>query len=106
MPRHTLSATDNERRVLVAGGDEIVILLPEKATAGYEWEITQIPEGVEVQIERHEADLSMNAGADAMTSMHVIINRAVRGRLVARHRQPWNPADPSATSFSIDLEPA
>jgi len=104
MPRHTLSSKDNDRHLRVAAGDEVVIELPEKSTAGYEWATRDVPQGVDVRIERPATDPGRAVGADALTRVHVTVHQSPGGRLVLVHRQPWDAAG-TATSFAIELEP-
>lgn len=104
MSQHRLSFASTGGTVNVSAGDELVIELVEQATAGYRWALGEAPQGVEVAFERPSMSPDAAVGAVATTIAKVKVNGVTGGRLVLRHRQPWD-EESDATTFEIMLTP-
>ena len=103
MSRQEISLADNGKSIAAAPGDELIIALPEKATAGYQWEVSEAPSGVDVAMERPPSSQGAAPGADALTLVLVRVRAPVRGRIVLAHRQPWDQTSPGSSKFHIEL---
>jgi predicted secreted protein len=79
-------------------------VLPETATTGYQWEVDEPGQAVEVQTsELIPAD---DARAGATAKRHVVV-RAVRpgnSRLSLRLRRSWEPTEKAEDSYAVDIE--
>jgi len=88
MSRHVLSSADHDRSIAVAVGDEVVIDLPERATAGYQWFVVAAPPGVDVSIDRSAVNTSV--GGEALAHVVARVRAAGGGVLELEHRRPWD----------------
>lgn len=104
----TLGPSDNGRTVPVTAGQRIEAVLPQSAGTGYRWLLDPLPDGVELVEERTEPGTPGLVGGTGQRVLTLLVRDPAAGplRLVARLRRPWEPAEASAQSFTVDLTPA
>ena len=103
MRRVVVGEGENATEVAMDLGDTLVLRLPENSAAGYQWTVTSIDHHtLEVATEAYESARAGigSAGASVRT---FTAKRAGRTRLELKKVRPWNPDDPAAQTFWVEL---
>jgi len=82
--------------VAVSGGDQVVVRVPETASAGYQWSVEEIAGPLELvssdlELERQPAPAP---GAAGERVVRLRAGGSGEGRLVLALRRPWEPTSP------------
>jgi inhibitor of cysteine peptidase len=103
MPRVVIGERENGTEVSMDVGDTLVLRLPENAAAGYQWTVTSIDaHKLEIATDAYESTRAGvgSAGASVRT---FAARSAGRTRLELKKVRPWNPEDPAAERFWVEL---
>ncbi len=104
---HRIDRTDHERVIRAAPGDEFVLELAEQATAGYEWVIAELPQGVTAELIKLPPAANAAIGAEAGVRLLLRAAQAPTGTLRLRHCQPWaHESGADAEEFKLTFAPA
>ncbi|MFL6239314.1 MAG: protease inhibitor I42 family protein [Actinomycetes bacterium] len=94
----------NGQRVAAKVGDTVELVLPEKATTGFQWEADD--PGDALAVESSELVPPADARAGAAATRRVVV-RAVQpgnGRLSLRLRRPWEPVENADDDYAVDID--
>jgi predicted secreted protein len=94
----------NGKRVTAHVGDTIDLVLPETATTGFQWDVTEPGDPLALQTSELVPPDEGRAGAGG--SRHVVV-RAVRpgtGQLSLRLRRSWEPPKKGEDTYTVDVE--
>lgn len=84
----TLTEAEDGHEVVLAVGDELVVLLDENPTTGYRWAVT-CAEGFELAEDSYEPAQPMAFGSGGRRELHFRATAAGRAELELSHRQEW-----------------
>lgn len=107
--QHRIDRTDHGRVIRAVQGDEFVLELAEQATAGYEWVIVELPQGVTAELIKLAPAASAAIGAEAGVRLLLHAAQAPTGTLRLRHCQPWaheSGERADAEEFALTFAPA
>lgn len=90
-------------RLAIAAGDEVVIRIPEPATSGYAWSVSELADGIEILSSDVEAGSGI-PGAAAERTIRLAARRPSTGRVSLELARPWEAGEPPAERFSVWLE--
>jgi predicted secreted protein len=110
MARRVVTQEENGRTLEAKAGDEIVIILPERATAGYQWQLAgALPAGVEVlpvtaspaRAGAIEGDPRAAIGADAPAAISLRLKESGTHRIRLLEYRPWEGPDKAVNTFEL-----
>lgn len=94
---------ENAANVAVATGDQLVIRIPEQASAGYQWSVEELTGSLELVSSDLTPGGGQAPGAAAERVVKVRATGAGEGRVVLALRRPWEQAVPAAEQFRVDV---
>lgn len=102
MARHVVR--ESGRSVNAAVGDEIVVMLPECATAGYQWHVADgLPPCL---VEYPESQPTVNhteIGSDALRAIGLRVTGTGTHLVRLLHYRPWEGPEKSSSSFTVEI---
>jgi predicted secreted protein len=100
--RHSITSTDDGSTIEVRVGDDIEIELPGLGTAGYEWHLGALADGIEMGTPRDYA--SARSGAVGGSAPFVVALRVagpVDGEVTVKQYRRWEGESRARRSFRI-----
>ena len=94
---------ENAAKVDIATGDQLVIRIPENASAGYQWSVEELTGSLELVSSDLTRSGEQAPGAAAERVVKVRATGDGEGRVVLALRRPWEQAVPAEEQFRVDV---
>jgi len=102
MNRHLV--TENSSTLTASVGDEILIQVPERATAGYEWRVAgSLPSGLEFFSAPPPPPREDAIGADVSRAIGLRVTGPGRYRVRLLHHRPWEGPERAIGTFEVEV---
>jgi predicted secreted protein len=98
-----VTRADNGRTVKAGVGEEIVVVLPERATAGYEWMVVDAPPEVEAFTVPTPPTEILGIGADASRRVGLRVKTPGTHRIRLLQYRPWEGPEKAIDSFDLTV---
>ena len=89
--------------VRASPADRIVVRVPENATTGYRWSITEVGETLEIVANDFVLPAELIPGAGGERVVVVRPRRIGRGRVALRLQREWEPEPIDRFEFEVDV---
>lgn len=103
MPQ-VITKDQNGRTLKAAVGAEVVVLLPERATAGYEWTIVDPSSDIEEFLVQTPPVETLGIGADTTRQIGLRVKTPGTHRIRLLQYRPWEGPDQAIDSFDLTLK--
>ncbi len=105
MTQHSVTESGSTLRAAV--GDEVVIVVPERATAGYEWDFAaDLPAGVEAVTTPQPEPPETGIGGDVPRAIGVRVTAEGTFTVELIHARSWEGPASSIGTFTVTIEAA
>jgi inhibitor of cysteine peptidase len=84
-------------------GDQVVLRLPENASAGYTWSLDAPPEGMQLIEDRYERPGDAAPGARSMRTFELLVAAPGRHRLRLVNARPWEGTAGAVETFEVEI---
>jgi inhibitor of cysteine peptidase len=84
-------------------GDQVVLRLPENASAGYTWSLDELPEGLQLVEDRYERPDGAPPGAASTRTLEFLVGAPGRHRLRLVNARPWEGVAKAADTFEVEI---
>jgi predicted secreted protein len=102
LARRVVTHNENGRTLRAQAGDEIVVVLPERATAGYQWQVAgPLPAGVEAFAPPPSPPTVSAIGADAPGTIGLRVTQSGTHRIRLLEFRPWEGPDKAVSTFEL-----
>jgi inhibitor of cysteine peptidase len=97
---------DNASEIELDADGTLVVRLPENATTGFQWEVVERPNDVELVADTPIAPALARAGEAGEHEFCFRALRAPAGRLVLELRRSWEHGRPPLDTFAVTVRPS
>jgi inhibitor of cysteine peptidase len=79
----------NGEQVEASEGDRIVLRIPENATTGYRWVVSELPESLELVADEFAPPSTAEPGAGGERRVELLARGSGQGQVVLTLERPW-----------------
>jgi predicted secreted protein len=100
----TLSEAVNGARLSIGTRDKVVVRLTENSSGGYRWTVTSVDPSCLELVEHRYEPARAGVGSAGASIWTFTPKGEGRTRLELKKLRSWNPSDPAAERFAVDLD--